>query len=833
MASFRSLPAELVLEIAGWLIDERWNLSALSRTTRFCHSHLRSLLYSHHGRAAVTWAVTKGDLDVLKTAIFHAKENKYILLNTSYVWKPPIGDWNMDRNYPGFESLDVDEVYPGRQCGMPLHVACIIGDNRIVACLLDNGAEMDVPSHRLCRCLYLDDQLGEYYGDDEALDIPKWLPLHHAICYNHPDTALLLLERGAPLYVSSSGPSRGRYSVTALQSAAAKGLVPVVRHLKERYHNLKAQSAEPGSVKSTVDHIFGYDPKSADLYGNTAMHYVSLCYDFEAASSIIRDLQDLGLFVDERGGRRDATPILLACCMGNFSAARAFLPAGADMEAILEEDVTEDNPYVGPYGDSTCLDNALYARFAGITKKHRQEPEWKKERYELIQDLIRNGVDVEEVPGDGDATPLGIAAERGLSDELELLLEVGGASVDGMSESGKTALMAAAQHHRIAAVQILLKAGADVNAMTDFGATAIEFAVVFARSYLWGPFDNTMEVLLKLLLEHGARVGIPTDNLDLGSGPYCGLVLGHGVSQPRLHQYIHLSFLTRTIMTPSEPSEMKDTVIDVLFNNSTEANIPKECWQSTVKEVFGLSTPAEPVDLGVCRKLGRFAARLGYVFDDQTLDSIISSILLTDIPEDIDSLFALGDGERVVTLTGVLTKPALLTVAMMRRWYLGGRNGGRNRERVVGKLLESVKDVKGIVGLLKNKGTLLHLACHGGHVDHVKTLLDRGCDLHAMTTQAITPLGQAVIEGDSSIVQLLLNRGADPYLVNKNPNLLSTLKAGVQNELGVLPGQRLARVVVEMVASLDWFKPDYLDEPSSFEIVGLLYFRLYQDKCAN
>lgn len=888
MASFRSLPPELVLEIGVWL-DDQFSLSALARANRTCRSILMPSLFTRFGSLAVRWAAEKGNLDILRAATFYAKDRKHALLNTAYQFEEPTDD-------PEFDRLLWHDR--GRKQGTALHLACAAGHIEVLEYLIDNGADMCASSTRMCGCLYMDDSFGQYYGDDDIIDRPKWLPLHHAICHKHPEVAIALLKRGAPIYVSASSASRGRYSVTALQSASENGLVMVVRYLKERFQSKSLtgarlseaialpevsedvsmaetdgatdgssdleegdpfdsemsdfeglddedsdedenedddddeESSDPetdsddtdGSARTDELDFWGQsadpsDPRSADLYGNTAMHYVSLCFDFGAACTIVRDLVDLGLDIDERGGRRDASPLLMACCMGNFSAARAFLRAGAFPEPILEEDFTE---FEGLEGDSTCIDNALYARYSERAAKHQSEEKWKAERYQFLKELIKAGVDVEDLPGDNDVTPLGIAAQRGLEKELKLLLEFGGAYVNGMADRGKTALMAAAQRRQLGTVKILLEAGASVNQTTGFGVSAVDFACSLAGSY--GHEDAPVDIL-KLLLEHGARVGIPVEDPQVTT--MCR-------PEPCIHDSFLLKMVRRATMSDDDEADEDYSfgprrgsdyaagswrIFNVLMDHATEANITRDCWQAAAMEAFS-PLKSDVASRVVCKKLGEFGRRLGYVFDDSTLANIIGKLIAADEPEEIDCLFLLGNGRTVETLTGVFTRTALLILVLARGICEENSVGGGWGSRLVAPLLESIKNVKGTIRLQKNKGTLLHLAASAVIAQDVKTLLDKGCELDAVNLHGMTPLSEAVKSGQVTIARLLLRRGADPYFTNAGreepvlPNQTEDISKPPE-------GRRWSRAFLEMLGKYDCLPVFYVDEPSPFELVCL------------
>jgi len=94
---------------------------------------------------------------------------------------------------------------------------------------------------------------------------------------------------------------------------------------------------------------------------------------------------------------------------------------------------------------------------------------------------------------------LGMAAEKGDTEAILVFLGKG-ADVNAVSAQGKTALLFAALNDRIEAMEVLLANGADANASDIHGYTALIFSAGEGRTKL-----------VKLLLDNGADMTLRND----------------------------------------------------------------------------------------------------------------------------------------------------------------------------------------------------------------------------------------------------------------------------------------------------------------------------------
>ena len=228
-----------------------------------------------------------------------------------------------------------------------------------------------------------------------------------------------------------------------------------------------------------------------------------------------------GVLASTDAAGRD-NPLVEAVKRADADAVRTLLDGGADANAA-EADGTTALHWAARL-DSVELADLLLARGADATAANTfgVQPLWLAAlngSAPMLDRLLEAGADPETASAAGESV-LMIAARTGRVAAIEALL-ARGASVDAAQRNGQTALMWAATEGHAAAVQALLDAGADVHARTivpenplrsglyggpaPHGFTALLFAVRAGRT-----------AAVESLLAAGAD---PNDRLPDGTGP--------------------------------------------------------------------------------------------------------------------------------------------------------------------------------------------------------------------------------------------------------------------------------------------------------------------------
>ncbi|KAI1116119.1 ankyrin repeat-containing domain protein [Nemania sp. NC0429] len=274
------------------------------------------------------------------------------------------------------------KTFPQRCYWTPLHIAASWGHDDLVNLLLDNGAEINALSRLFCTCA----------APPERWVAPLWTPLHIAMCHGHESTTRLLLSRGASTNVTTRhlGNQKGYRRFTALHSACAVGLVDAARAIVEGGHQTDVTVRDPDKLTPLAYAFFR---------GNWAM------IDF---------LVEHGADINAKIGPLNA--LGHACLLGYYTEALRLLDLGATPQCKF-----------GNNGQDPVYFHLIAVAGAPDFPSPRSSKQ-KRCRLELVNRLIKHGMDINH-----------------------------------QANNGTTALMGAASLHRVDVVKSLLQLGADVH----------------------------------------------------------------------------------------------------------------------------------------------------------------------------------------------------------------------------------------------------------------------------------------------------------------------------------------------------------------------------------
>ncbi|KAJ4300568.1 hypothetical protein N0V88_003247 [Collariella sp. IMI 366227] len=481
------LPPEIVL-----LVDELLGLDdrlALSRANRWFHSVINPVIYRDNVKlgsaSSLFWGAENGQLATLKHALaagadLNARGPPPKKPGES---DPTDGDDNTDvdgnGDDPGVELFEEPPDPNVQVFGTPLHLAAKHGHRDIVDWLLDNGADINAPSHRICECQSL--KSGRQPGQ-RLREYPRWRALHTAMCHQERAVAELLIHRGASLDLDESE----SHNHTALHSAAAHGLIPVIKLLALNDVQL--------------------DVNQRDNWGNTALHYVSEIWSPRDSPDIrdtITKLLALGADL-EAHNQTGHTPLLNACFRGNFAVAHRLVNIGGN---------PDPHRHIRGFRDCRPLYYCMLPRneFFDMEEAPVKHDEFEGNRVTLIKALADAGADVNarfDKRGYRSVTPLMLACEMAEPRAVAALAQCG-AEINAQDRNARTPLCYAVTirvDHRGEVpeiAEILLRRGARMDLEEEPNGSPLDTAIKHIR---WAE-DDVLEAMLSVADEKNLTRG--------------------------------------------------------------------------------------------------------------------------------------------------------------------------------------------------------------------------------------------------------------------------------------------------------------------------------------
>ena len=296
---------------------------------------------------------------------------------------------------------------------------------------------------------------------------------------------IYLQTKGAPENVLLSLVAIGDVDVNATDKDGATALILAA----EKGHS---------RVANVLLGIAGIDVNATDKEGATAL-IIAAEKGHSRVANILLGIDDIdvnaamsdgatALYVAVQNGHIEVTRMLLACPRIDVNAPRSdgvtplYIAAENGHPDIVNALLAVEGIDVNAVGD-----NAVTALFIAAQMAH----------IEVVCALSTcAGIDLNAALDDG-TTPLMIAAENGHAQVVHVLLsDIVGVDVNATDQDGVTALVISVEKGQHEVVKILLEAGANMNAATSTGATALYHAAK----------NGDIAIVTTLLAMHGVDV---------------------------------------------------------------------------------------------------------------------------------------------------------------------------------------------------------------------------------------------------------------------------------------------------------------------------------------
>ncbi|KAK5652870.1 hypothetical protein OQA88_9536 [Cercophora sp. LCS_1] len=331
-----------------------------------------------------------------------------------------------------------------------LHLAAQSGHNNIIEILLEYGASLTKSCIHICECAPL-------YGLLNAAEAPEpdphtpWTALHIAICHSRPETAMLLLRRGASHLMEADDVDNSGQCATALHHAAAVGLSDLVRYLVD---NKIQPDVDVRDGKTLTPFYHAYAERRWDST-------VPLLLTLGAEINV-----DTKLFLPYA----TITPLGEACRLGHFDAVDRLLDLGANANHGFI--ATQTGGGLSPL-HMCCMPSAMPAHRETSPKALFSKAATDEARMRTIHKLVSKG-----------------------------------ALINDRDCGGDTPLIAAAQYHNNPALQAVITAGANIHDRNAGERNALMQSVLGPRNPV-GAIQRSPEVLartIRVLISGGARL---------------------------------------------------------------------------------------------------------------------------------------------------------------------------------------------------------------------------------------------------------------------------------------------------------------------------------------
>lgn len=449
------------------------------------------------------------------------------------------------------------------------------------------------------------------------------------------------------------------------------------------------------------------------------------------------------------GNERGITPLMLACCYGNFAMAELLTRNGAD-GTICDKDGRNAYHYLACH----CIRGIQYAY--GCQCKSL-------EQREKIARLLPDCINKKDING---MTPLVFMlnnSNKNISWALSGVFIEKGADIDYIDGNGNTLLMTAIYNHHISAAFRLVTCGIDVNKENNEGKTPLQLAK-----------ECYNEALCMFLKENGAEGEYDACNMDLNNLSRITSNAFASISEDNRDDITALYLAKKLISQVDTDDDDEIKCISNIFYSAMVSDKKYQVIDICMDYGIDFTSPVHSGGNVTCLRDECLAGNYG-----------------TGIIEKLASLGIDMDKPLIKGRT-----PACIVASLHKRNMLYGRKDDyfENAARLFSK--ESMECVD-------NSGTTaLHWAARNNHYDMLKVMIEKGVDVNitedSPANPGNTPLHTACIYGNAEAAKILEENGADDSIQNVDGEIPAHFAVMKKKAGGDLKQEERAAVIKEL-----------------------------------
>uniref|UniRef100_A0A8C7ZXR1 Ankyrin 1, erythrocytic b n=1 Tax=Oryzias sinensis TaxID=183150 RepID=A0A8C7ZXR1_9TELE len=697
-----------------------------------------------------------------------------------------------------------------------LHIAALAGQEKVVAELVNYGANVNAQSHVTAM--------------HSVIIMPKqkgFSPLYMAAQENHLEVVKFLLENGA----NQSLPTEDGFTplAVALQQGHENVVALLINYGTKGKVRLPALHIAARNDDTRTAAVLLQNDPNPDVLSKTGFTPLHIAAHYENMS-VAQLLLNRGANVNFTP-KNGITPLHIASRRGNVMMVRLLLDRGAQIDAKTKDELTPLH----------CAARNGHVRIIEILLEHGAPIQAKTknglspihmaaqgDHMDCVRQLLQYNAEIDDITLDH-LTPLHVAAHCGHHRMAKVLLDKG-AKANARALNGFTPLHIACKKNHMRSMDLLLKHSASLEAVTESGLTPLHVAAFMGHLNIVknllqrGASPNASNVKVETPLHMASRAGhcevaqfllqnaaqVDARAKDDQTPLHCAARMGHKELVKLLLDYkANPDSATTAGHTPLHIAAREGHIHTIRILLDAGAQQVK----MTKNGLTPLHVAVHHNNLDVVKLLvskggsAHSTARVrgshmcnGYtplhIAAKQNQIEVASVLLQNGASPNCESL----QGITPLHLASQEGRPDMVAMLISKQANvnLGNKNGLTPlhlvaQEGHVGIADTLVKQGASVYAASRMGYTPLHVACHYGNIKMVKFLLQQQAHVNAKTRMGYTPLHQAAQQGHTDIVTLLLKHGALPNEITSN----GTSPLGIAKRLGYISVIDVLKLVTE------------------------------------